>query len=327
MKIRSTTSIKSFARVYAEMTTRIYGKALLKNIQELDYLENYTFKGWISDKGCIAAIVNTALAFMDYRPGCIGFFEFENDPGASGQLINYAIEFLREKNCNYCIGPVNGDTWHKYRVTLAGPNGPVFMDNVNPDYYSAHFKANDFNCIADYVSLRIRRGHFEYDRLKRFRPKLEKQNISIRGFSSHDFEGDLKKIYSICVDSFKNNFLYTHVSFEDFRALYRGAESLIHPQYVLLAERNNIPVGFIFAIPNILYQQRKGLVIKTLAVSSDSAARGLGSYMTEMVHETAQQQGIEEIYHLLMLSSNVSTRIASRVSEVYRQYELYGKVI
>jgi L-amino acid N-acyltransferase YncA len=327
MKINATESIRSFAEVYSEITTRIYGTSLLNNPDQLNYLQDYVFKGWTSAKGCIAAIINPQLVFNTYRTGLIGFFEFEDDPSISQELINCAASFLSENNCNYCIGPLNGDTWHKYRVTLTGCAEKIFMDNVNPGYYAAHFRSNNFECIAGYISLRIRPAHFEFGRLERFRPKIAEQDIKIRGFNTADFEGDLQKIYQVCIDSFKNNFLYSPVSFENFKMLYAGSEKLIHPEFVLLAECRDKTMGFIFAVPNIMNRKKKGLVIKTLAISSDLAARGLGSYMTELLHYTAHQQGLDEIYHLLMHRSNISTRIASKISERCCEYELYGKAL
>lgn len=325
--LQSTSSLEVFAQQYHRVTAGIYNNSEATAPADISYLNSYQFKFWYSEKGCIAAIINPHIIYKTYKTGLIGFCEFSDDPSLSSELIRQAAGFLQEKGCDYCLGPLNGDTWHKYRITLKNCNERVFLDNISADYYYDHFRNNAFEVIADYLSLRVKRENFEFERIEKFKPKIEEQKIIIRSFDLNNFERDLTKIYAICIDSFRENFLYSPISAGDFFKLYQGIEKLIHPDFVLIAEQDTEALGFIFAVPDIFNTHSKGLVIKTVAVKKVSASRGLGSYMGELIHRNAYESGFRATYHLLMYETNVSTRIASSVSEVFRNYVLMGRPI
>ena len=133
----------------------------------------------------------------------------------------------------------------------------------------------------------------------------------------------MHKIGELSLQAFKNNFLYSPITIEDFDRQYAYYLSSIDPRYVLIAERNEDLLGYIFAIPNYIDRSKKGLIIKTLARSSDADSKGLGTVLSGALIDLAKSDGYEYIinayYHDLNVSSNISRKYKG---VIFKNYEL-----
>lgn len=255
--------------------------------------------------------------------GQLGFFEAENNLEAVKFLFDEIKNYAKSKGYDYLIGPINGSTWKKYRVTLPSNNPPFLLDNYNKPYYAELFKNCGFETIANYTSSICRNLDKDYSRLKKFSSIFEKKGIKIRKFNPENFEQDIRKIYDISVKSFVNNFLYTPIGFEDFYKMYEPVKRFLNPEWVLLAEnKNDEAVAFVFGFDNLYCRDKKSLIVKTLAQIPDYKYKGIGSYLVEVLHQKAHFAGYDNVIHALMHESNVSANILA--GELYHRYKLYG---
>ena len=255
--------------------------------------------------------------------GQLGFFEAENNLEAVKFLLNEVKTYAKSKGYDDLIGPINGSTWKKYRVTLPSDNPPFLLDNYNKPYYDELFKNCGFETIANYTSSICRNLNTDYSRLEKFSSIFEKKGIKIRQFNPEKFEEDIRKIYDISIKSFVNNFLYTPIEFEDFYKMYEPVKNFLNPEWVLLAENeNNEAVAFVFGFDNLYSRDKKSLIIKTLAQIPDYKYRGIGSYLVEILHKKANLAGYDNVIHALMHENNVSANILA--GDIYHEYKLYG---
>ncbi len=253
----------------------------------------------------------------------IGFFESENNIEAARFLFHEIKTYAISKGYNYIIGPINGSTWKKYRVTLPSNNPPFLLDNYNKPYYNELFEQCGFETIANYSSSIIKNLNQDFSRLKKFSSIFEKKGVKIRKFNPEQFDEDIRKIYDVSIKSFVNNFLYTPIEFEDFYKMYEPVKAFLNPEWILLAENeNNEAIAFIFGFDNLYSREKKSLIIKTLAQVPDYKYRGIGSYLVEVIHQKAFENNYDNIIHALMHEDNVSTNILS--GEIYHEYKLYG---
>ena len=273
----------------------------------------------------IAAIHDPALHYHGQATGQLGFFESVNDKAVAGVLLDTACGRLRQWNCDWAIGPMNGNIWRSYRLTRRSDRPPFFMDNHHQPYYCELFVAHRFDSIAEYKTTRIEAGRFAFPRLSRFEQQLSRKNITVRSVTRCSFETDLRKIYEICATAFSRNFLYTEIDYPAFKQIYRGIEPLLDQCVVLLAEsENGAPLAFVFTVPNLFARGKRSWVIRTLAVVPGRFSQGIGSYLVERVHQAADDNGVDELFHALMHCDNTSTRIGG-TAELYHQYTLFGK--
>lgn len=253
----------------------------------------------------------------------IGFFEAINDIKAVSFLFDEIKKYAKSKGYNYLIGPINGSTWKKYRLTLPSDNPPFLLDNYNKPYYAELFEQCGFETIANYTSSVCRNLNRDYSRLDKFKKIFEQKGVKIRKFDPNNFERDIRKIYDVSIKSFVNNFLYTPIEFKEFYKMYEPVKSFLNPEWVLIAENEkDESISFIFGFDNLYNRSEKSLIIKTLAQIPEYKYRGIGSYLTEFMHKKAKDAGYDNIIHALMHENNVSANILS--GELYHEYKLYG---
>ena len=253
----------------------------------------------------------------------IGFFEAENNINAVKFLFDEIKNHALQNGHNYLIGPINGSTWKKYRVTLPSNNPPFLLDNYNKPYYAELFEQCGFETIANYTSSVCRNLDRDYSRLDKFEKIFEQKGVKICKFDPNNFERDIRKIYNISIKSFVNNFLYTPIEFEEFYKMYEPVKSFLNPEWVLIAENEkDEAIAFIFGFDNLYNRSEKSLIIKTLAQIPEYKYRGIGSYLTEFMHKKAKDAGYNNIIHALMHESNVSANILA--GKLYHEYKLYG---
>lgn len=249
---------------------------------------------------------------------------------AGHAVLEQAATRLREVGCSLAVGPMDGNTWRRYRlVTERGDEPPFFMEPDNPDDWPAIFTGAGFETLALYSSSLVEDLSRRDSRAERARERLARNGVTIRTLDPGRYEEDLRRIYEVSVRSFVHNFLYTELPAEAFLAQYRAYREKIRPELVLLAEAGGEPVGFLFALPDFCEAQRGALIRtvigKTLAVLPGKAYGGLGVVLTDRLHEEARRLGYERLIHALQYEGNNVRNMSEFFGRVMRRYTLYAR--
>ena len=135
-------------------------------------------------------------------------------------------------------------------------------------------------------------------------------------------------MYTLVASSFHDNFLVSPINEEDFLEMNRGLRPYIQPELVLLAERENLLIGFAFAGPNWLQAQRgeeiDTLVLKTLAVHPTYRGQGLSTLLSERLGTVAYDLGYRRSIHALMHENNISRMMSKKYNtKIIRRYTLF----
>jgi len=270
-----------------------------------------------------------APKFVDKIVGVIGHYA-ALDNETSKLLLTHSCEQLRRRNCKFAIGPMDGSTWHRYRmVTEAGDEPPFFLEPYTPCEWPQQWQAAGFEPIAQY-STRINTDlNYEDPRLMHVAARMDEQGISIRNLNIDDFESELRRIHQVSCISFRSNFLYTPIPEDEFVALYDRFQPYLKPEWVFLAMCRGELVGFLFAIPDWLQAQRglaiDTVVVKSLAVLPGRANAGLGNLLAMHCHRAAREIGYTRAIHALMHDGNHSRNVSSRYAHIMRRYALFGR--
>jgi len=272
---------------------------------------------------------NHVPAYAFESVGVVGHFQCSTfESGAA--LLDHAVNLLRQNGCTIAIGPMDGNTWRRYRLVTESTDRPPFlMEPENPAHWPAAFELAGFAPLANYFSTVVTDLHTSDKRIPRVEDRLTSTGVTIRPISLQSFDQDLRAVHELSTVSFRQNFLYTELSLEDFLAQYTPLKQYISPDYVLLAEHNGQVVGFVFAIPDLAQAQRNQLVdtiiLKTLAVAPGRAFAGLGAVLLERIHQTAHAEGYKQVIHALMHESNVSMNLSARSATPIRRYTLFAR--
>lgn len=267
------------------------------------------------------------------RVGTIGEIEIK-DYSLSKVLFEKCEEILKSKGFSFVVAPMNGNTWKKYRTLKNTTHElPFALENVDPMELNNVLLDAGFNELYTYTSTKGSLADaYNSDSLKEVERRMNEQNIVLRTFRKAEYMEDLRKIYNVSVVSFVKNPFYTPVSEEEFIKQYEPYINMIDESLILIAEKDEKEIGFIFCIPNFNEMKIKGsidtVILKTIAVLPEYQSLSIGSLMINKISNTAKEKGYKDWIYAFMYSENTSQRMASRnKTNVIREYALYGKEI
>jgi hypothetical protein len=266
----------------------------------------------------------------DERLGVIGHFG-ACDAVAAKRLLQEACDELQKRACTLAVGPMDGNTWRRYRLVVdPGSEPPFFLEPTNPLVWAEWWRESGFSPLAEYFSALnddlSRRDPRAADALGR----LSQNGVTIRCIDPGDFDAELDRIYAIAEVAFRPNYLYTPLPRSAFVAQYQKVRALVIPELVLIAEHEGRPVGFSFSLPDALERLRgappRTVIVKTIAsLPERTLLGGLGTLMTDRTHAAAHTMGFTRAIHALMHATNQSRRISERTAHVMRRYALFGR--
>lgn len=261
--------------------------------------------------------------------GFIGHYAAMDDQ-AGRDLLHRACESLRQSGCRMAVGPIDGSTWRSYRfVTERGDEPPFFLEPHHPASWPATFARAGFETLSTYVSaLATDLERLEPDTIHA-EACLSRSAVRIRHLDMAFLDRELARIHTMCLESFRDNFLYAPLPLAEFRDLYLRLWPCTHPELILVAECEREPVGFVFALPDQTSAESRGatLIVKTLAVVPHMRGRGLGNVLVTEVQRRAAALGFSRAIHALMHEANPSTRISRRHARVFRRYALFARAL
>jgi GNAT superfamily N-acetyltransferase len=265
--------------------------------------------------------------------GLIGHYAAA-DENSGSQILRHACQQLAARGCTLAVGPMDGSTWRRYRfITERGAEPAFFLEPDNPDDWPLHFTAERFAPLATYTSALDSDLSSESSdtrpRISAIAEHVLRMGVTIRQASTDHMDIELHRIYSVSLDSFQNNFLYTPLEEPEFLAQYRKLLPFFRHEFVLLAERDSTPVGFLFGVPDALRIKRgernDTVIIKTVAVVPECASAGLGTLLVARIREIAQSLGYGRCIHALMHESNRSRNISAKTASTMRRYTLFAR--
>lgn len=251
---------------------------------------------------------------------------------AGVRVLRRACDLIAAAGRAAAIGPMDGNTWRRYRFIVERGDEPVFfLEPDNPDEWPSHWTAAAFSVLATYTSALNEDLAVEDPRTDGRLAQLERDGIRIRTLDLARVDSELGQIYELTLRAFARNVLFTPFGESEFRAQYHAVLPFVRPELVLLAERGRDLTGFMFALPDAV-QARRGraidtAILKTIAVDPAMTGSGLGGVMLDLVQRAARQCGLRRAIHALIHETNTSKRISDHYARTIRRYALYSRVL
>jgi predicted N-acetyltransferase YhbS len=245
----------------------------------------------------------------------------------SKALFYHLTTLLKHRGCKKIIGPMNGNTWHDYRLVIAGNERPAFLlEPFTPAYYVQHWQKSGFIHDELYSSYWLNIEEWFDSRIDRIENRIAQQNIIVRALT----KDDLEKIYELSVQSFTHNPYYMNLDKNTYMHKYGAALALINPNLSLVAiEQDTLElVGYLFAVPDFNQKNYQDyvdtIILKTVAVKQGKNYAGLGILMMAQCFEKARTLGMTTAIHALMHDGNPVQNIAREGASILRKYALFS---
>ncbi len=267
-------------------------------------------------------VARCAARLRDDGIGTIGFFEAANNPNAVHDLLRQAAEWLRERGATSVIGPMDGDTWYRYRVNLGPYDQPPFLlEPVNPPYYDALWRWAGFVPIERYSSTRVADIRPQLDKLAVMDARATARGYRVRMFNPTRMDAELAIIWKLSLEIFSGNRFYSGIELDEFLALYDGIERLLVPELVLFAETAaGEAVGFFFAYPDTNPDM---VNYKTIGVTPEHRRSQVAWSMVYRAYTAAVAMGRRSANHCLMHDESASQSMDDGQGVTFRNYSLY----
>lgn len=270
----------------------------------------------------IKDIARVCARIGDGDIGMLGFFEAQNEPDTVSELLADASRWLRTRGATRIVGPIDGDTWHRYRVNAGPFDTPRFLlEPWNPEYYASLWESAGFTVCETYTSKRVDDVAALAEQLAPMHARALARGYRIRPIDSSHLDDELARVWEISRAIFRDNAFYANIALDEFLALYDGIERLLVPELVLFAEGpNGDTAGFLFAYPD----SAPGVVdYKTIGVLPQHRRGYVGWAMLHRAYTAALALGRNIAYHCLMREGNASQSMDAGRGTTFRRYLLY----
>jgi GNAT superfamily N-acetyltransferase len=204
--------------------------------------------------GRIAAILNrTHNEFHGDHAGFFGFFACEDDPATATALVDAAAGALRAFGCDEILGPTNPSIHDDCGLLVEGNDLPASVSMPwNPAHYAALLEAAGFvaNRTLYAYTLGLHRG--VPPRIARVADRLRQRskNLAIRSFDLARLDDELRlthRLYNVTLD--RNSGFYP-IALDDLLASADDLKAFADPDFLIFAELDGVPVGFMLTLPN-----------------------------------------------------------------------------
>lgn len=302
--------------------------------------------------GRIAAIVNyNHNEFHKDKTGFFGFLEGINDPEVFEALLNTAKEWLKERDRDYMMGPMNPSTNDEIGFLIEGFDTPPFiMMTHNPPYYQKIMEELGYEKAKDVLAYYIHKDTIVIsDKLKRVAQLTrEKTGVKIRSANLKNFNEELERVRYVYNNAWARNWGFVPLTPEEIDFIADDFRRIMDPELVLLAEIDGEPVGFSLALPNLnevfarirngrlfptgwlkflLYRKKvHSLRVITLGVVQKYQKSGIGGLFYLETFERGVKRGYDSAEMSWILEDNDLMNRAARLlgGDPYKRYRIYG---
>ncbi len=278
--------------------------------------------------------------------GTIGAFAAREHLAAAQAVLQAAVEHLRGQGARRIIGPMDGDTWHHYRLNT-GPYAaaPFIKEPWNPPYYPALWEGAGFSVAETYESYIIDAPDLAAAKQRKYFDRCRRNGYRFTPITAATFEQMIPLVHELSCQIFSGNMLYTRVELEAFKRLYLPAKALMRDGLSWLAHAaDGTPAGYVFTFPDyagalramrgqahplarlrFLLRKRDATrtCIKTLGVVPSRRGSGLTAALMHLAYQHTVTCGYTQTLMCLMHSANDSRRFGGGADRPFRSYALY----
>jgi GNAT superfamily N-acetyltransferase len=203
--------------------------------------------------GRIAAIYDpNFISFQKKNWGYWGFFECIENQNVANSLFKAASSWLKERNIEKMIGPMNPSTNYSCGLLINGfDSPPCIMMTYNLRYYPGLVEGAGLTKAKDLLAWTTDLTEAPERLVKLDRYSLKKWDFTIRKVDFSNFESEVESIYSVYNKAWELNWGFVPFTRLEFEKIAKDLKVIADKDILLIAESKGKPVGFSMALPDI----------------------------------------------------------------------------
>lgn len=186
--------------------------------------------------------------------GCFGLFECVDDRAVADALFEAAVDWLRQRGRNEIMGPIDYSTNYVCALLIEGfEHPPTLLTSHNPPYYATLIESCGFSKAKDWYAWWFSKPAEAAVRLRRIAARFGSSSlaVSIRPVNMKDQVGENRRLRDIYNDAWEKNWGFVPFTSAEFEHLTKELKPIAVPEFTLIAEVGDEPVGFILCLPDI----------------------------------------------------------------------------
>jgi hypothetical protein len=165
--------------------------------------------------------------YPSHKLGVIGHY-WSAHPAAGALILSAACARLALEGCSIAVGPMDGNTWQRYRfITERGTEPVFFLEPDNPDEWPAHWTAAGFTPLAKYHSALATDLATRDPRADDTAQRLTERGVTVRNLDLANFNSEMARLHALSLICFANNLLYTPITAAEFAAQYAAVRNYL----------------------------------------------------------------------------------------------------
>ncbi|MBT3236095.1 MAG: hypothetical protein HN353_09105 [Bdellovibrionales bacterium] len=308
--------IDDFCNLQATVRQPPYHQANLPASSWKEFLLNrkhFSCEFWLLyDNQVPVARIGANLSQADKQLAYFGFFE--TDIAYQKQLsplFDQLHLWMRTNHVVKAVGPINYNTWFNYRFKTSSTDDHHHFpwEPINPPEYPAIFTEQGYQWGQKYHTVASGNLPAMVQKSEAAWNRAHTLGYTFRPFNLERFiEDEVELLYRISVEGFKDNYLFSPITLEQFRQLYVGAAKQLDLSYSLFVTApDGNEVGFF-----LVFAQGQYIVMKSTTVLANHRGKGLSNAALHQAFTKAVTESKKGYISALM--------IAGAQSESYSQH-------
>jgi len=185
--------------------------------------------------------------------GCFGLFECVDNRNVATALFQAAAGWLRKKGRTEMMGPIDYSTNYVCGLLIEGFQfAPTILTAHNPPYYRELIESCGFAKAKDWYAWWFADPAKAAARLRLVTERLRKRLPAIiRPGNLKNIREESRRLREIYNQAWKKNWGFVPFTEAEFEFMAHELKQLVIPEFTLIAEIGDEPVGFILCVPDI----------------------------------------------------------------------------
>ncbi|MGI9284631.1 MAG: N-acetyltransferase [Pseudomonadales bacterium] len=221
------------------------------------FFEHARWQAWIARRGdeivgrISAQIDQLHLNHYQDNTGYFGLIEAEDNTATFASLFAAAENWLRDNGITRVHGPYNLSSNEECGLLVDGFNTPpyIMMGHARP-YHSSQIEAAGYRKAKDLLAYTIR-PDFDAPKVMLRLAETVGKSVHVRCLRRQHVKQDLEILRDIFNDAWSNNWGFVPFTEAEFADSGELLTKIADDDFMQIAEIDDRPVAFIFAMPNI----------------------------------------------------------------------------